>query len=304
MGKYSCICGFTTDSCPSCLGHKRHCKQHLISIGKYEEIKKLDARVSKIGQKASKEKANSERDYKISEWISEKHKCKTCGKIMTEKFGSGIYCCRSCANKRTHSEETKEKIRQSLIDLSESGVLKITDGKSRAINRQKHIEEYYKHPKLCKHCNGVIPYELRDKKTCGNADCIQALKDAGSRKGGTISAAKIVKRSKNEIAFCELCEEHFGVDNVLHNVVMFNGWDADVILLKEKIAILWNGPWHYRKIKSNHSVKQVQNRDKIKIKEIEKCGFTPYIIKDDSQKNSDIVIKEFDKLLRYINSEN
>jgi ribosomal protein L37AE/L43A len=242
MEKYSCICGFATDSCPSCLGHKRHCKQHLISIGKYEEIKKLDARVSKIGQKASKEKANSERDCKISEWISEKHQCKTCGKIMTEKFGSGIYCCRSCANKRTHSEETKEKIRQSVINLDKSEMRKITTGRNKSMTRKNHKEEYYKHPKLCKYCNNAIPYELRDNKTCGNAECIQALKDKGARKGGTTSAAKIVKRSKNEIAFCELCEGHFGIDNVLHNVVMFNGWDADIILLKEKIAILWNGP--------------------------------------------------------------
>ena len=74
---------------------------------------------------------------------------------------------------------------------------------------------------------------------------------------------KETRRSKNEIYFFELCKTHF--NNVLHNERIFNGWDADVIIEDFKIAILWNGPWHYRKIKSNHSVKQVQNRDKIKI---------------------------------------
>ena len=43
-----------------------------------------------------------------------------------------------------------------------------------------------------------------------------------------------------------------------------------------KIAILWNE----EKITKKHSIKQVQNRDIIKIKEIEKLGYTSYVIKD------------------------
>lgn len=49
---------------------------------------------------------------------------------------------------------------------------------------------------------------------------------------------------------------------------MFNGWDADIIIPNIKVAVLWNGKWHYEQIKKGHSVKQVQNRDKIKLKEI------------------------------------
>ena len=40
--------------------------------------------------------------------------CERCGKPITEKFGSGRFCSRSCANTRQHSSETKEKIRRSL----------------------------------------------------------------------------------------------------------------------------------------------------------------------------------------------
>ena len=29
---------------------------------------------------------------------------------------------------------------------------------------------------------------------------------------------------------------------------IFNGWDADIILTDLKIAILWNGKWHYEKL--------------------------------------------------------
>lgn len=34
---------------------------------------------------------------------------------MTEKYGSGRFCCKACANTRRHSEKTKEKIANSLF---------------------------------------------------------------------------------------------------------------------------------------------------------------------------------------------
>lgn len=49
-----------------------------------------------------------------------------------------------------------------------------------------------------------------------------------------------LRRSKNEIEFCKLCEEYF--DNVKHNESIFNGWDADIIIEDIKFAVLWNGP--------------------------------------------------------------
>ena len=107
-----------------------------------------------------------------------------------------------------------------------------------------------------------------------------------------------LRRSKNEIKFCKLCEEYF--DNVKHNESIFNGWDADIIIEDIKFAVLWNGPWHYKQITKSHSVKQIQNRDKIKIKEIEECGWTPYIIKDMGKANKDFVKEKFDEFLKYL----
>lgn len=107
-----------------------------------------------------------------------------------------------------------------------------------------------------------------------------------------------LRRSKNEIEFCKLCEEYF--DNVKHNECIFNGWDADIIIEDIKFAVLWNGPWHYKQITKSHSVKQIQNRDKIKVKEIEECGWTPYIIKDMGKANKDFVKEKFDEFLKYL----
>ena len=109
---------------------------------------------------------------------------------------------------------------------------------------------------------------------------------------------KETRRSKNEIYFFELCKNHF--NNISHNERIFNGWDADVIIEDYKIAVLWNGPWHYKQICKNHSVKQVQNRDKIKLNEIKKMGYIPYIIKDDGSENKKFVEEQFNIFLNFI----
>ena len=56
---------------------------------------------------------------------------------------------------------------------------------------------------------------------------------------------------------------------------------------------MWNGNWHYKKITEKHSVSQVQNRDALKIKEIESCGYIPYVIKDTGKYNKSFVEEQF-----------
>ncbi len=104
-----------------------------------------------------------------------------------------------------------------------------------------------------------------------------------------------VSRSKNEILFASMCLARFS--NVQTNVPIFNEWDADVIIHDLKIAILWNGPWHRKKIKSKHSVLQVQNRDRIKMKEIQKAGYRPYVIDDPGKANPVFVEREFSRFV-------
>lgn len=115
---------------------------------------------------------------------------------------------------------------------------------------------------------------------------------------GRISSASQNRRSKNEIRFAQLCKKFF--KNVGVNVPMFNGWDADVIIYDKNVAVLWNGVWHYKKITKQHSLKQVKNRDKIKLLEIQKCGYIPYIVKDMNGKDYHFVEKEFEKFHRFL----
>jgi hypothetical protein len=133
------------------------------------------------------------------------------------------------------------------------------------------------------------------------ADTSNSKKVLGRKNGlKSVSVQANKKQSKNEISFLNLCKNHFS--NVSSNELLFNGWDADVIIHDFKIAVLWNGKWHYEQITKKHSVKQVQNRDKIKITEIIKAGYIPYIIKDMGREDKEFVSEKFEELCRYIPS--
>lgn len=100
-----------------------------------------------------------------------------------------------------------------------------------------------------------------------------------SSKGGRASAAIQVRRSKDEIKLFELCRTSFA--NVESNKVIADGWDADIVIEEFKLAILWNGPWHYKEMKhKNHSLAQVQQRDSIKKQVLSNNGYTVLIFED------------------------
>lgn len=115
---FKCECGQEFDNPQKFNGHKSHCtKHHLVKYGNLDKYYYTKER-NKEGLKKANSKfvsnTRSKRLIEIQRWLDEKHTCKACGKIMNEKFGSGEFCSRSCANKRQHSVETKEKIKNSL----------------------------------------------------------------------------------------------------------------------------------------------------------------------------------------------
>lgn len=90
-----------------------------------------------------------------------------------------------------------------------------------------------------------------------------------SSKGGIASAKIQVKRSKDEVKLFNFINDYLENISVTHNtpVIKDKVWDDDIIIRELKTVILWNVPWYYRDMgMTNHSLKQVQNRDKIKTK--------------------------------------
>lgn len=247
--------------------------------------------------------------------------CENCGKdveVTDSAYKASktkhFFCSKSCAasynNKKRHlTDYTRKKISESVKASYDDGKKSLKNEIREKLNNgsKRHLKEH-----TCMVCGKK--YHTNDKETtrkCCSKECsnylkkhrkkflseeaIKKLSNAGKH---SVNIQGENRRSKNEKYFCELCEKHF--KNVKHNEPIFNGWDADIIIEDAKIAVLWNGKWHYQKIKTNHSVEQVQNRDKIKIQEIENCGYKPYIIKDMGKYNTQFVEAEFKKLINIV----
>lgn len=247
--------------------------------------------------------------------------CERCGKHYTltlseHRYKKGKYshfCSRSCANSRgKYNDELKQKIsngvKKHLIDIGyvyvkhEKLPKKIKDKsaktKTAKLKKKKIVT------KICEFCGKEFQqetYAIGSKYCC--EECRRESLHIKMSAAGKKSAAKqgAYRRSKNEKLFCEKCEKCFV--NVGHNEPIFNGWDADILIHDLKIAVLWNGPWHYKKITKSHSIKQVKNRDKIKINEILKSGWIPYIIKDMGKYNPKFVDEQFEIFLDKLNSD-
>lgn len=178
------------------------------------------------------------------------------------------FCSRSCSASFTNkgkvmSEESRNKISKKLKGKSSQnlGIRKIPRVDSNCYFCDAPIE--------------ILERELDKVITCKSTEC----KRQAAILAGKKSAASRVKRSKDEIKLYELCKNYF--TNVKSNYIVEDGWDADIVLPDLKIAIMWNGPWHYKEMgMSNHSLSQVQNRDKIKTRLFESKGWTVIAFED------------------------
>jgi hypothetical protein len=227
-------------------------------------------------------------------------KCKECdnefaitNSVYNRSKTKHFFCSCSCSAKynnrlRVMTQDTKEKISSKLKDFWKD---KIKIRKCVVCGRE-FVKENGKTTEKC--CSKECSNELLNNR-------IKYL-TLESRQAMSLNARQVIqkqaeeRRSKNEKYFCELCEKKF--NNVKHNEPIFNGWDADIIIEDNKYAILWNGIWHYQKVTKKHSLKQVQYRDKIKLKEILESGYTPYVIKDMGKYNKEFVEKEFEKFIK------
>jgi hypothetical protein len=198
--------------------------------------------------------------------------CENCGNKSLEKWSTGRFCsmkCRSSFATKGQREDINKKI-----------------GDSRRLSANPDVVL------SCKSCEKEfsVKYNKRSRLYCS--------KQCAGRYSGLKSANSQQIRSRNEIAFFEKCKDLYS--DSIANAAIFNGWDADVVIPSMKIAIMWNGKWHYEKICASQSLLQIQTRDSLKIKEIERAGYYPYVIKDMGSYDLKFVQNEFDKFVGFI----
>lgn len=242
-----------------------------IKIGGLSEARKKTiekSKILKLEEKKQKDKIEI-KNYKLNP-----KNCLKCGNVIPIKIKHWSYCSRSCANSRNWSDSDKKK--KSIAAKKHGNKTKNKKFQESLINVLCFCGKSYVK---------VSPKNYKNDKqySCSDDKCKKKLFNINRRKagriGGKASAAKRVKRSKQEKELYELVKLHF--NNIGHNNPIANGWDADILLYDYKIAIMWNGPWHYREMGfSNHSLKQVVNRDCIKIQEFENIGWKVIIYQD------------------------
>jgi len=233
------------------------------------------------------------------EYENNKKHCKECLKELPYDKRHNTFCNNICSsfynnrelkNKNTYDEIKKKKNKKISESLIGRGNGKI--GLECQFCGEKFIIKWNKrNQKFCS-ISCSMKFRMSDQKN------IEFMRKVGQNSS---YYQYMNRRSKNESYFSELCKKEF--ENVSLNEQLFNGWDADVILQDYKIAILWNGNWHHKKICKGHSLEQVQNRDKIKIKEIENCGYISYVINDYGKYDRNFVEKEFMKLNNLISRQ-
>lgn len=199
-------------------------------------------------------------------WKYEERIClnSLCGKHFYPNYEDHVYHSKSCAaivnnpKRGPRSEETKRKISR------------------KSTGQKRPPKNLILKWNQCSECKTLwsIGFRKSTRTTCSDP----CLKIAQSRNGRK-SASHRVKRSRDEIKLFGLCFDHF--KNVTHNEILYDGWDADIIIHDTKTAILWNGPWHYRQMEhKKYSLLQVQNRDKFKTKLFEANGWKVIIFED------------------------
>lgn len=224
--------------------------------------------------------------------------CKCCGeKVLKPKKFCNSSCAAKYNNKKRKENGSTSKGKKKKVNCIQCGneiEVSIHSSKSTWICNDCRI-------KICPVCGKEFIPKKNNIIYCSNNCVTQDNKVKEKCRTAGLKSAHIQsenRRSKNEIYLCDLCKSTF--KKVTHNENIFNGWDADVLIYDYKIAVLWNGIWHYAQIKRNSSLKQIQNRNLLKTKEIKKLGWTPYIIEDRGKFNKEFVEQEFDKLVEYI----
>ena len=144
-GNFQCVCGREYTNSQAFKGHQSQCKVYLeskgIDVTQYQQQRRAKELYTKSQSKEYiEEQKILKKKLKLEAWVNENHTCEKCGKVMTEKFGSGRFCSRTCANSHNHTDEARLKVAATLRGraLTESETNNILD-KSKKISIKDKI---------------------------------------------------------------------------------------------------------------------------------------------------------------------
>lgn len=257
---------------------------------RYYVTASLVAQQKFCSQNCSAKNNNAKRNetgYSTKNKITER----TCVKCKYTRSFS-IHAAQSSLCQKCNSEIVLEKQIEAALSKLKNQEIPHFRKKIKLKEKVKYIKIHSQTTKNCQNCS--IPFISKCAKFCDNCRTLM-LHNNGLK---SIQIQGDTRRSKNEIHFAKLCTEKF--KNVLTNAPIFNGWDADIVIDDYKIAVSWNGQWHYVPIISENYLNKIQLRDRFRNENIIKCGYKHYSVKDMGKENPVFVEQEFQKFLKWI----
>lgn len=209
----------------------------------------------------------------ISDYVRDPKCCAHCSGPVAYEKRYNKFCSKRCSAsfnniaRGPRTEDTKSKIKASIDRLNSEKPKKPLRTKE---PKKPNMRE-------CVTCKQPFIAKLNGRNT--RKTCSDACASSARSKGGRQSAATRVLRSKDEIALYKLCISRF--PDAQNNTILAEGWDADISIPSLKFAILWNGLWHREQLSfKNHSLPQVQTRDRLKKKALTAAGWRVLVYED------------------------
>lgn len=260
----------------------------------------------KYGWSKGLNKENSEVYKKISEKAKAKHRkefipyyCEKCGKLVEEKYGSGRFCSRKCANSHIIVEEQKIKIANTLYDY----YIK---------NKQKKINTRIKN-KICIICEKEFQPKITKKGNISKAKtCCKECHDKLNSKVGKEVQERLIKEGRHigwTTRNIESYPEKFFKKVLENNSIKY---EFNKPITKNELGINENGCYFLdfallNKIDleidgKQHKLEDRKKHDKIRDKRLIKAGWKVYRIEwKDLRKNKEYIKEEINKFLEWYN---
>lgn len=229
------------------------------------------------------------------------YKCEKCGKLVIEKYGSGRFCSRKCANSRIHTEEQKKHISEGNIrHLEKIGKIAIIKEKICPICGKK----YYTKNTNNKTCS----------KECGHKYRVQKGISEETRKKLSNQVQKRIKNGTHTGWITRNIESY--AEKFFKKVLENNSikYEFNKPILKNDLGIHENGCYFLDFALSNkidleidgkqHKIKERKEHDKVRDERLINNGWKVYRIEwknPNIKKNSDYIKEEIDKFLEWYN---